>query len=126
VVHNRKTKKEATTVKITTRTEDGITILDLSGKLVIGDGDVVLRARVRDALDGGARKLLVNMQGVDMMDSSGLGELVGAQTAAKNVGATLKLLHVEAQVEQVLEMTRLMGAFETFDDEIDAIASFRG
>jgi anti-sigma B factor antagonist len=113
-------------MKITTRTKEGITILDLDGKLVIGDGDVMLRSQVRDTLDRGARKLLVNLQGVITIDSSGVGELVSAQNAATNAGATLKLLHVEAQVEQVLEMTRLTSAFETFDDEIDAIASFRG
>jgi anti-sigma B factor antagonist len=121
----QKPKKEATTVKITTRTKEGITILDLDGKLVLGDGDAVLRAQARDALDGGARKLLVNMQGVNLMDSSGLGELVGAQKTAQKLGGTLKLLHVQTQVHQVLEMARLTSAFETFDHEIDAIASFR-
>lgn len=112
-------------MKITTRTKEGITILDLDGKLVLGDGDAVLRAQARDALDGGARKLLVNMQGVNLMDSSGLGELVGAQKTAQKLGGTLKLLHVQTQVHQVLEMARLTSAFETFDHEIDAIASFR-
>jgi anti-sigma B factor antagonist len=113
-------------MKITTRKEEGVTILDLDGKLTIGEGDVLLREKVRDILDQGVRKLLINLQGVRMMDSSGLGELVRSKSAAANAGATIKLLHVEDKVQQVLEMTRLIGEFETFNDEIDAIASFRG
>lgn len=112
-------------MKITTREEEGVLILDLVGKLVIGDGDVELRDEVRDALDKG-NKLLLNLQGVKMMDSSGLGELIRCKATAANRDATIKLLHVEDKVQEILEMTRLIGVFETFDDEIDAIASFRG
>ena len=114
-------------MKITTRRdrEDGVTIVDLEGKLTIGEGDVQLREEIRDLLDDGVKKILVNMQGVKMMDSSGLGELVRTRASANSVDATIKLLHVEDKVQEVLEMTRLIGVFETFDDEIDAIASFR-
>ena len=114
-------------MKITTRRdrEDGVTIVDLEGKLTIGEGDVQLREEIRDLLDDGVKKILVNMQGVKMMDSSGLGELVRTRASANSVDATIKLLHVEDKVQEVLEMTRLIGVFETFDDEIDAVASFR-
>ena len=113
-------------MKIKSRKEEGVTILDLTGKLVIGEGDVQLRDAIRDLLDSGVKKILLNLQGVRMMDSSSLGELVRSKSAASSVGATIKLLHVEDKVQEVLEMTRLIGVFEAFDDEIDAIASFRG
>ncbi len=112
-------------MKITTREEESITILELVGKLTIGEGDVQLREEVRDVLNHGAKKVLLNLQGVKMMDSSGLGELVRCKASAGAAEATIKLLHVEDKVQEVLEMTRLIGVFETFDDEIDAVASFR-
>jgi anti-sigma B factor antagonist len=112
-------------MKISTKSEEGVTVLALEGKLTIGEGDVQLRDQVRDALDQGAKKILLNLQGVRMMDSSGLGELIRCKATAASAGATIKLLHVEDKVQEVLEMTRLIGVFETFSDEIDAIASFR-
>ena len=114
-------------MKITTRRdrEEGVTIVDLDGKLTIGEGDVQLREEIKDLLEDGIKKILINMQGVKMMDSSGLGELVRTRASANAAGSTIKLLHVEDKVQEVLEMTRLIGVFETYDDEIDAIASFR-
>ncbi len=112
-------------MKINTRKEEGVAILELLGKLTIGEGDVQMRHAIKDELEHGTTKLLLNMQGVKMMDSSGLGELVRAKASATNAGAVIKLLHVEDKVQQVLEMTRLIGVFEDFSDEIDAIASFR-
>ena len=114
-------------MKITTRREreEGVTIVDLEGRLTIGEGDVQLRNEIKDLLDDGIKKILVNLKGVKMMDSSGLGELVRTRASATSADATIKLLHVEDKVQEVLEMTRLIGVFETFDDEIDAVASFR-
>ena len=114
-------------MKINTRRdrEEGVTIVDLAGKLTIGEGDVQLREEIKDLLDDGVKKILINLQGVKMMDSSGLGELVRTRASAASADATIKLLHVEDKVQEVLEMTRLIGVFETYDDEIDAVASFR-
>ena len=114
-------------MKITTSRdrEEGVTIVELVGKLTIGEGDVQLREEIKDLLDDGVKKILINMQGVKMMDSSGLGELVRTRASASSAGATIKLLHVEDKVQEVLEMTRLIGVFETYDDPIDAVASFR-
>ncbi|MEM1181436.1 MAG: STAS domain-containing protein [Acidobacteriota bacterium] len=112
-------------MNIAVRVEEGVVILDLVGKLVIGDGDVQLREEVKDQLDKGHKKLLLNLQGVKTMDSSGLGELIRTKASANAAGATIKLLHVESKVAEVLEMTRLIGVFDSFNDEIDAIASFR-
>ena len=113
-------------MNIAVRKEEGVVILELVGKLVIGDGDVKLRDEVRDQLDRGETKLLLNLKGVKTMDSSGLGELIRTKASANAAGATIKLVHVEDKVEEVLEMTRLIGVFDTFNDEIDAIASYRG
>ena len=114
-------------MKITTTRdrEDDVTIVELDGKLTIGEGDVQLREEIKGLLDEGTRKILINLQKVKMMDSSGLGELVRVRASALSAGATVKLLHVEDKVQEVLEMTRLIGVFETFDDPIDAVASFR-
>ena len=112
-------------MKIGMRIQDDVAILELVGRLRIGDGDVQLRQDVEDLLNEGRKKILINLQGVKMMDSSGLGELVRARQNAERVGATIKLLHVEDKVADVLEMTRLIGVFETFNDEIDALVSFR-
>lgn len=112
-------------MKITQRSEEGVVILDLEGKLTIGEGDVALREELNDVLAKGEKKILLNLEGVKTMDSSGLGELVRCKTSGANAGATIKLLHVQDKVQQVLEMTRLIGVFDDFDDEIDGIASFR-
>ena len=112
-------------MNIITRRKEAVIILDLEGKLAIGGGDIQLREQVQKALAGGERNVLINLQGIKMMDSSGLGELVRTKKAATNVGATVKLLHVEDKVHEVLQMAGLIGVFDTFDDEIDAIASFR-
>ena len=112
-------------MNIDIRKEEGIVILDLEGKLTIGEGDVQLREELQDQLDRGHRKILLNLGGVKMMDSSGLGELVRAKSIADEVGATIKLVHVQDKVQKVLDMTRLIGVFEDYNDEIDAIASYR-
>ena len=113
-------------MKIETRRDEDVTIVTLQGKLTIGEGDVQLREEVKDLLDRGVKKILINLQGIKTMDSSGLGELVRCRDSAMKAEAMIKLLHVEDKVQEVLEMTRLIGVFETFDDPIDAIASFRG
>ncbi len=105
--------------------DENVTIVDLVGKLTIGGGDVQLREEIKELLEDGVKKILINLKGVKMMDSSGLGELVRTRASANNADATIKLLHVEDKVQEVLEMTRLIGVFDNFDDEIDAVASFR-
>lgn len=112
-------------MKIKSRKDEGVLILSLEGKLTIGEGDVLLRDELRDALEHGEKKILLDLGGVKTMDSSGLGELVRSKASAQNAEATIKLLHVQDKVQQVLEMTRLIGVFEDYNDEIDAIASFR-
>ena len=112
-------------MKMQRKREEDVTILRLEGRLTIGEGDVQLRDEVKDLLEDGIEKILLDLKGVRMMDSSGLGELIRCKATATQRGSQIKLLHVEDKVEEILEMTRLIGVFETFDDEIDAIASFR-
>lgn len=112
-------------LNITTRSDEGVIILSLAGKLTIGEGDVQLREEMRDVLDRGNKKIILDLGGVKTMDSSGLGELVRCKASASAVGATIKLLHVQDKVQQVLEMTRLIGVFEDYSEETDAMASFR-
>jgi anti-sigma B factor antagonist len=111
-------------MKISQRERGGVTILDLEGRLSIGEGDIALRKAIRSLLEDGESMILLNLQGVTSIDSSGLGELVASKTGAAARGAHIKLLHVEDKVRRVVSMTRLVGVFESFDDEIAAIASF--
>ncbi len=112
-------------MKITQRREEVVTILVLDGKLSIGDGDVKLRTEIDRVLKDGARKILVDLKHVRAMDSSGLGELVRTKGTAEAQDAEIKLVNVESKVREILTMTRLIGIFDTFEDEIDAVASFR-
>ncbi|HET9766754.1 MAG TPA: STAS domain-containing protein [Thermoanaerobaculia bacterium] len=112
-------------MKINQRQVDGVTVLDLKGKITIGTGDIALRNAVQDALNGGARAILLNLRDVSTIDSSGVGELVSAYTSVANRGAKLKLLGLPPKVYDVLLITQLLTVFEVFDDEASAVASFR-
>ena len=112
-------------MQINVRKEEGVVILDLDGKLTIGDGDVKLREEVKAQLSEGQKKLILNLKRVSTMDSSGLGELIRCKESARNAEATIKLLHVEDKVQEVLEMTRLIGVFDNFNEETDALHSYR-
>ena len=111
-------------MKFTTRQVDGVTILDLSGRITLGDGSVTLRDAVRDVLTKGSKNILLNLENVDYIDSSGLGELVSAFTTVKNQGGELKLLHLTTKVHDLLQITKLYTVFDIKDDEASAIGSF--
>lgn len=111
-------------LRVNTRTVQGVSILDLSGSITIGVGDITLRESVRQLLDDGVNKILLNMANVSVVDSSGIGELVSSYTMSNNRGARLKLLNVTRKVYDLLMITRLLTVFETFDDEQEALASF--
>ncbi len=107
-----------------TRRRDGVTILGLKGKITIGAGDVVLREAVAGLLADGERQIVIDMAKVTRMDSSGLGELVAAQRAAGEAGATIRLLHVPANIGEVLQITQIVTVFDIFGDEDEAVRSF--
>jgi len=109
---------------ITTRVRDGVTILDVAGGLGIGEGDSDLRDAVRQALDGGATKILLNLGGVDFLNSAGINVLASSHTAVSNRGGKLKLVSLQPKVQDVLVITRLVTVFEIDDTEDEAVASF--
>ncbi|KAB2961374.1 MAG: STAS domain-containing protein [Thermoanaerobaculia bacterium] len=111
-------------MKIDKRVRDGVTILEVEGKITIGKGDVALREAVLAALGEGAKKLLIGLGRVSTVDSSGVGELVSAFTTVTNRGGKLKLVNLPPKVTDILQITQLITVFETFDNEDEAIASF--
>jgi anti-sigma B factor antagonist len=112
-------------MKASTRQVDGITVLDLSGRITLGEGSVVLRDAVRDLLAKGEKKLLLNLGDVTYIDSSGIGELVSAFTTVRNQGGELKLLNLTKKVHDLLQITKLYTVFDVKDDEAVAISSFK-
>lgn len=111
-------------MKISQRERDNVVILDCKGKITIGVGDVALREAVHAALDSGARNLLINLESVSTVDSSGVGELVSSYTTVTNRGGKLKLVNLPSKVSDILQITQLITVFEVFDDEDEAVQSF--
>ncbi len=111
-------------MKVNVRQRDGVTILDLKGKITIGVGDVALRNAVQEAMNGGATRILINLQEVTTIDSSGVGELVSAYTTATNRSAKLRLVNLPAKVSDILYITQLITVFEVYDSEDEALGSF--
>jgi anti-sigma B factor antagonist len=112
-------------MKISTRHVDGVTVLDLSGRITLGEGSVQLRDAVRDLLSKGQKEILLNLADVNYIDSSGIGELVSAFTAVRNQGGELKLLKLTKKVHDLLQITKLYTVFDIKDDEAEAIGSFK-
>ncbi len=110
---------------IASREVDGVTVLDLSGRITLGEGSVQLRDAIRDLIAKGQLRILLDLGEVNYIDSSGLGELVSAYTSARNQGASLKLLKLTKKVHDLLQLTKLYTVFDIYDDEASAIASFK-
>jgi anti-sigma B factor antagonist len=111
-------------MKASTRQVDGVTIVDLSGRITLGEGSVVLRDSIKDLLGKGQKKILLNLGDVSYIDSSGIGELVSAFTSVRNQGGELKLLKLTKKVHDLLQITKLYTVFDVKDDEAIAIAAF--
>lgn len=112
------------TMKASTRQMDGVTIVDLSGRITLGEGSVVLRDAIRDLVGKGNKRILLNLGDVTYIDSSGIGELVSAFTTVRNQGGELKLLNLTKKVHDLLQITKLYTVFDVKDDEASAIAAF--
>ena len=110
---------------IASREVDGVTVLDLSGRITLGEGSVQVRDAIRNLIGKGQKHILLNLEDVNYIDSSGLGELVSAFTTAKNQGAEVKLLNLTKKVHDLLQLTKLYTVFDVKDDEASAIASFK-
>jgi len=112
-------------MKASNRQVSGITVVDLSGRITLGEGSTVLREAVKDLLAKGQRKILLNLGDVTYIDSSGIGELVSAFTSVRNQGGDLKLLKLTKKVHDLLQITKLYTVFDVKDDEAAAIQSFK-
>ncbi len=111
-------------MKASSRQVNGVTIVDLSGRITLGEGSVVLRDLVRDLMSKGQKKILLNLGDVTYIDSSGIGELVSAYTSVRNSGGELKLLNLTKKVHDLLQITKLYTVFDVKDDEASAVAAF--
>ncbi len=101
-----------------------VSLLDLSGRLVLDDGDGLLRERINDLVARGRLKIVVNLRHITYIDSCGLGVLIAKLVSVRNKGGDLKLLHLSPRSHRVFEICKLQNVFEAFDSEPDAIASF--
>ena len=115
------------TMKASTRRVDGVTILDLSGRIILGGGSDVLRDQIRCLLDKNEKKILLNLGDITYIDSSGIGELVSAFTAVRSQGGDLKLLNLPKKVHDLLQITKFFTIFDindVKDDETSAVKAF--
>ena len=112
-------------MKISVRQVDGVTIVDCSGRITLGEGSVLMRDTVRDLLAKGNKKIVLNLGEVNYIDSSGIGELVSAFTTVKAAGGELKLLHLTKRVHDILQITRLFTVFDVQSDEDTALRAFK-
>ena len=111
-------------ITISERQAGDVTILDLDGKVTIGEGSVALRNAIRRLLGEGKSKILLNLGRVGYIDSSGIGELVSSFTAVNKEGGTLKLLNLTQKIQDLLAITKLLTVFDVYDSEADALASY--
>jgi anti-sigma B factor antagonist len=111
-------------LNIKERQAGDVTILDMDGKITIGEGSVALRAAVRRLLEEGKKKILLNLAGVGYVDSSGIGELVSSYTAIGKEGQ-LKLLNLTQKIQDLLAITKLLTVFDVYESESEALNSFK-
>ncbi|MCX5214211.1 anti-sigma factor antagonist [Kitasatospora sp. NBC_00240] len=111
-------------MQISTRKSGDVTVLDFKGRITIGVGDVALRSAVREALESGATKILLNLADVTAIDSSGVGELVSCYTTTNHRGAKLALLNLPPKVQDILYITQLISVFNVYDNEDEAVQGF--
>ncbi len=111
-------------LKATVRQVDSVTVVDMSGRITLGEGCSQMRGLIREQIAKGNKNLLLNLGDVTYIDSSGIGELVSAFTAVSNQGGALKLLNLTKKVHDLLQITKLYTVFDVHDDEAKAVASF--
>jgi anti-sigma B factor antagonist len=112
-------------VNIRERQAGDVTILDLEGKITIGEGSVSLRGAIRRLIEEGKKKILLNLAGVGYVDSSGIGELVSSFTTIQREGGQLKLLNLTQKIQDLLAITKLLTVFDVYEDEATALNSFK-
>jgi anti-sigma B factor antagonist len=112
-------------LNINERQAGDVTVLDLSGKITIGEGSVALRTAIRRLLEEGRKRILLNLSGVSYVDSSGIGELVSSYTAINKEGGQLKLLNLTQKIQDLLTITKLLTVFDVYDNEAEALNSYK-
>jgi anti-sigma B factor antagonist len=113
------------TAVVKSRRLDDVVILDINGRLTLGEGTVTLREALQKLLEDGDRKLVMNLAEVDYVDSAGLGELITLFTTVRARGGQLKLLNLTRRIQDLLQITKLLTVFDSFDNETEAIKSMR-
>ena len=121
---NRRGVEEEASMEATVREIGHVSVVDLSGKITIGEGDIVLKEKVYELLENGQQHILLNLKDLSYMDACGIGELLACYNRAKEKSGTIKLLSPSAKVCDLLELTKLKEVFETFCDEKEALVSF--
>jgi anti-sigma B factor antagonist len=111
-------------MQIDERKIGNVTILDLKGKLTLGDGDELLRTKINGLVQAGSKQIVLNLGLVPYIDSAGLGEVVRTYTTVKKQDGMLKLLNLTKRIQDLLTITKLLTVFDTFDNEADAVKSF--
>ena len=112
-------------LNISERQAGDVTVLDMSGKITIGEGSVALRTAVRRLLEEGKKRILLNLGGVSYIDSSGIGELVSSYTAINKEAGQLKLLNLTQKIRDLLTITKLLTVFDVYESEAEALNSFK-
>ena len=112
-------------LNINERQAGDVTVLDMSGKITIGEGSVSLRTAIRRLLEEGKKRILLNLAGVGYIDSSGIGELIANYTTVNRGGGQLKLLNLTEKVQDLLVITKLLTVFDVYDNEAEALSSFK-
>ena len=111
-------------MQIEERIVDDVTILDLKGKMTLGEGDELLKDKIGSLVNQGRKKILLNLEAVPYIDSAGLGEIVRTYTSISRQGGRLKLLNVSKRIQDLLVITKLITIFDSYDGEAEAVASF--
>jgi len=111
-------------MQIEERAVGDVIVLDLKGRVTLGDGDQLLKDKVNSLVNQGRRRIVLNLAGVPYVDSAGLGEIVGSYTTVSRQGGSLKLLNLTGKITDLLAITKLLTVFETFESEDEAVRSF--
>ena len=107
------------------RVVEGVSVLDISGKIVLGEGDIQIKDRIKDLLADGQRSILLNLGDVSYIDSAGLGALISGYTTVKREGGQLKLVNLTKRIKDLLAITKLITVFDTYENENEALGSYK-
>jgi anti-sigma B factor antagonist len=114
----------ASVMQIEERIVDDVTVLDLKGKMTLGEGDELLKDKINSLVSQGHKKIILNLEAVPYIDSAGLGEIVRTYTSISRQGGKLKLLNVSKRIQDLLVITKLITIFDSYEDEREAVGSF--